>query len=393
MKIILCKAGTLAAAKKEYYKVADSYIQQQYELKLKALNKEKADYQSEKNSLREEKDRLQKQLDEMAEEFIRVNLDDATEIERKAITLFKEGKIDESIKLRESLKSGIEYKNAVIRKSKEDAIIIFHIRNLQALAKDYLLKFDFKNAELKYEELASGDSANFDNNFALVNFLYHQNQHDKAIKYCQIALKLAKSEPDRANTQNNLGILYKDKNEYPAALNAYLKAVEIRERLAKTNPATYEPDIATTQNNLGNLYQAKNEYPAALNAYSKALEIYERLAKTNPATYEPYVAMTQNNLRVLYQAKSEYAAALNAYSKALEIREHLAKTNPATYEPYVAGTQNNLGTLYKDKNEYPAALNAYSKALEIRERLAKTNPAIYEPDVAMIQNILGGVLC
>jgi tetratricopeptide (TPR) repeat protein len=177
LKIILCKAGTLAAAKKEYYKVADPYIQQQYELKLKALNKEKTDYQSEKNRLREEKDRLQKQLDEMAEEFIRVNLDDANEVERKAIKLFKEGKIDESIQLRESLKSGIEYKNAVARKAKEDSIITFHIGNLRKLANDYLLQFDFKKAEETYQELADGDTTNFENTSEFAYFLQQQNQY------------------------------------------------------------------------------------------------------------------------------------------------------------------------------------------------------------------------
>ncbi len=194
-----------------------------------------------------------------------------------------------------------------------------------------------------------------------------------------------------ADTQHNLGILYKDKNDYQAALNAYSKALEIRERLAKTNPATYESYVATTQNNLGNLYRAKNDYSAALNAYAKALEIYERLAKTNPGTYEPDVAMTQNNLGILYQARNDYPAALDAYIKALEIRERLAKTNSATYEHDVAGTQNNLGILYQDKNDYPAALNAYSDALKIYERLAKTNPGTYEPAVAITQNNLGSL--
>ncbi|MDH4462350.1 MAG: tetratricopeptide repeat protein, partial [Flectobacillus sp.] len=389
VKIVLCKAGTLALAKQAYYKVADPYIIQQYNKKMAALDKEKSSYKAEKAKLQEERNRLQNQLAEYAEEFIRVNLDDASDIERRAIVLFKEGRIDESIQLRESLKSGKEIRKAVSDKAKADSIIALHTRNLKGLAKEYIFKFDFKSAEEKYEELVTADTTNYDNTFAFAYFLDNQNQHDKAIKYYLRALKLAPSESDMAYTQNNLGTLYQDINDYPAALNAYTKALEINERLAKTNPATYEPDVADTQNNLGNLYYDKNDYQAALNAYSKALEIRERLAKTNPATYEPDVAMTQNNLGNLYYDKNDYSAALNAYSKALEIRERLAKTNPDTYEPDVAGIQNNLGSLYDAKNDYPAAFKAYGKALEIRERLAKTNSATYEPDLAMTQNNLG----
>ncbi len=386
VKIVLCKAGTLAIAKQAYYKVADPYIIQQYNKKLAALDKEKANYQAEKAKLQEERNRLQNQLEEYAEEFIRVNLDDASEIERQAIALFKEGKIDESIKLRESLKSGVEIRNAVQRKAKEDSIIALHTRNLKALAKDYIFKFDFKAAEQKFEELVLADTTNFDNTFDFAYFLAQQNQHEKAIRYYQSVLKLTRTESYIAVTLNNLGNLHIDKNEYSAAIKAYSNALEIYERLAKTNPVTDEPNLAMALNNLGNLYTDKNEYTLAFKNYSNALEIRERLAKTNPATYEPDVARTLNNFGIFYQAKKDYVSAVSTYTKALEISERLAQNNPATYEPNVAGTQKNLGILYQAKKDYPSAFSAYSKALKIYERLAKTNSEVY--DIELCGNIV-----
>jgi len=159
--------------------------------------------------------------------------------------------------------------------------------------------------------------------------------------------------------------------------------LEIREKLALSNPDTYLPDLAETQNNLGAFYHSKNDYAAAEKAYLRALEIWEKLALSNPDTYLPYVAMTQNNLGIFYKDKNDYGAAEKAWLLALEIREKLALSNPDTYLPYVAATQNNLGVFYADKNDYAAAEKAYLRALEIREKLALSNPDTYLPDVAM----------
>ena len=90
--------------------------------------------------------------------------------------------------------------------------------------------------------------------------------------------------------------MYSDLNAYEKAEQAYLAALSINERLAKTNAEKYEPDVAMTQNNLGIMYRNLNAYEKAEQAYLAALSIYERLAKTNAEKYEPDVAMTQNNL-------------------------------------------------------------------------------------------------
>ncbi|MBB3841047.1 tetratricopeptide (TPR) repeat protein [Runella defluvii] len=403
LKIVMCLQSVYEANKNRIRKDIERNIMAIYEKKLKAIDQQKEGHEKLIADLQIELQRLQSQLDKLAEEYSNTNLDDLNEKEKEAYKLFDEGKYEESRKLRASFESEKNYLKALSErakikneKTKLDSIdkakieeVAFHERNLKREALEAQQSFDFKTAENKLEFLVSRDTTNFDNTFEFAYFLDKQNQHDKAIRYYQRALQLAKTEPDVAMTQNNLGILYNDKNEFPLALKAYTTALGIYERLAKTNPASYEPDVATTQNNLGNLFKDKNEYSLALQAYTRALEIRERLAKTNPASYEPFVATTQNNLGNLYQAKNEFPLALNAYSTALEIYERLAKTNPVTYEPDVAMTQNNLGNLFKAKNEYSLALQAYTRALEIRERLAKTNPASYEPSVAMTQNNLG----
>ncbi|MDH4460972.1 MAG: tetratricopeptide repeat protein [Flectobacillus sp.] len=390
VKVVLCKAGTLALAKQAYYKVADPYIIQQYNKKLAALDKEKSSYQAEKAKLQEERNRLQNQLAEYAEEFIRINLDDASDIERRAIALFKEGRIDESIQLRESLKSGKEIRKAVSDKAKADSIIALHTRNLKALAKEYIFKFDFKSAEDKYKELVSADTSNFDNTFDYAYFLQNQNKYNSAVSYYLKALKLAKNDHDSARDLNNLGILYKEKGNYVQALEQYQKALVIYSRLIVNNPQTYEPYLAFTLNNLGSLYQREKKYTEALSTYKKALEISEKLLQIQPETYEQIVAMAQNNLGILYSIQNEDSLALIAYSKSLKIFLHLMSIDQNTYNANVAKTQNNLGILYEKRKEYSLALNAYNESLRFFELLAKQNPDTYGPSLALIQYNLGG---
>ncbi len=402
-RVVKSKAGLLAQNKARYYGISEKYITRKYEKELAKLNRSTEGWREKAKQLEESFRSSLEFARELADKYSMMNLDDVSELQRKAFRLFEENKVEEALKILEGenyqeniklvkieqkkIQGNIHLADNEIAKAEE--IIQQQISKLMFQADLYAQDFQFDKAEKTYEIAAEADTTNYDNTFDFAYFLNNQNQHDRAIKYYLRVLKLAPSESYIATTQNNLGVLYQTKNDYLAALKAYNRALEISERLAKTNPATYERGVANTQNNLGRLYQGKNEYPAALNAYSKALEIRERLAKTNPAIYEPDVAMTQNNLGVFYEDKNEYPAALNAYSKALKIRERLAKINPAIYEPEVAATQNNLGSLYHAKNDYPAAVNACTKAFEIYERLAETNPATYEPDLAMTQNNLG----
>ena len=80
--------------------------------------------------------------------------------------------------------------------------------------------------------------------------------------------------------------------------------------------------------------------------YKEALEIRRRLAHSNPQAYEPDVAATLNNLARLYYTTQRFTECEVMYKEALEIRRHLAQSNPHAYEPDVADVLNNLATLY-----------------------------------------------
>lgn len=71
----------------------------------------------------------------------------------------------------------------------------------------------------------------------------------------------------------------------------FLRALEIRERLAYNNPVQFEPGLAATLLNLSVFY-ADRKPGEAEKTYSRAVELYDRLVQNNPAQFEPLLART-----------------------------------------------------------------------------------------------------
>ncbi len=67
-----------------------------------------------------------------------------------------------------------------------------------------------------------------------------------------------------------------------AALAAYRQSLEVRERLARTDPsnADRQRDLGISHDNVGGVMEAQGDLGAALDAYRQALEISERLGRT-----------------------------------------------------------------------------------------------------------------
>ena len=84
--------------------------------------------------------------------------------------------------------------------------------------------------------------------------------------------------------------------ERDAALVAAKRAVEIYERLVKTNAAAYEPDLAASLNNVASFYSDVGDRDAALVAAKRAVEIYERLVKTYSAAFKQNLEIAKRTL-------------------------------------------------------------------------------------------------
>ena len=218
------------------------------------------------------------------------------------------------------------------------------------------------------------------------------NRESVEIRRRLAATNPARFEPELATSLNNQSTYLSDAGDGAAALDAIREAAEIHSRLAAANPARFEPDLAMSLNNLSNRLSDAGEGTAALEAIREAVEIRRRLAASNPARFEPDLASSLNNLSAELSDAGDGAAALEVIREAAGIYRRLAAANPARFEPNLAMSLNNLSNRLSDAGEGTAALEAIREAVEIRRRLAASNPARFEPDLASSLNNLSNRL-
>ena len=198
-------------------------------------------------------------------------------------------------------------------------------------------------------------------------------------------------EPDLAGSYNNLANLYHDTQRFAESEKMHKAALEIRKRLADANPQAYEPDLARSYNNLANLYSDTQRFTDSEQMYKEALEIRKRLADANPQAYEPDLGQSYHNLAVLYSKTQRYAESEQMYKSVLVIRKQLAEYNPQVYEPYLAACYNDLAILYWYTQRFTESEQMYKDALNIFKRLAEANPHAYEPELVRIYNNLANL--
>jgi tetratricopeptide (TPR) repeat protein len=116
------------------------------------------------------------------------------------------------------------------------------------------------------------------------------------------------------------------------ASDAYAKALQIRERMAHTEPdrADYQRDLSVSYNRMGDLYRALGQGEAARDAFAKALAIAERLARTEPdrTDYQHVLSVSYSEMGDMYRALGQGEAARDFYLKDLDIAERLARAEP-----------------------------------------------------------------
>jgi hypothetical protein len=215
---------------------------------------------------------------------------------------------------------------------------------------------------------------------------------DTAIVVGRTLLDTAADDDERARLLNNLSTDLTASGDSTAALEASRESVDIRRRLAASNPARYEPDLAMGLNNLSVFRSNAGDNTGALEAIRESLDICRRLAASNPARFEPGLAGSLNNLSNRLSDAGDDSGALAAIRESVDIYRRLAASNAARFEPDLAMGLNNLSNRLSDTGDNSGAMEAIRESVYICRRLAASNPARFEPDLAQSLNNLSGCL-
>ena len=214
-------------------------------------------------------------------------------------------------------------------------------------------------------------------------FLQQPLMQDSAL-YC---LRL-RADLDTTNMDAVWGYAYLSHNQkaFYEAEKYYKMFLRAYEKLFSANPAAYRAALAITQNNLGSLYSDLQDYASSERYYKLALENYEKLFAANPAAYRADLAMTQNNLGNLYSYLHDYASSERYYKLALENYEKLFAANPAAYRADLASTHWNMMLLYAETEQIDQYYTSLKKTLDLRRNLYSLYPPTYKQDIIDYQN-------
>ena len=183
----------------------------------------------------------------------------------------------------------------------------------------------------------------------------------------QVAEKLyreiLKTNPNHANTRNNLGSVLKELGESQKAISCFQKAIEIQSNHAgayynlgivfnelgelQKAISCFQKTIGIQSNHVGAYYNLGNAF-RELEESKKAIGYYEKAIQINPNHAGAY-----NNLGNALKDLGEHKKAISCYEKAIQIN------------PNHAGAYNNLGNVFRELEESKKALGYYEKAIQI----------------------------
>ncbi|GEO10794.1 hypothetical protein SAE01_32900 [Segetibacter aerophilus] len=412
--IIMCRADVWAKQNQDNFKLLNKILREALQKKKAELNKQSKDFQKITDSLDDQFVRSKRNLYELAETLSRVNLDQVSETEKAAYAYFAQGKIEESILLRETLQSEKNLllanerlkqlnKNGQDQDSASRLIyntIDLHRRNLKEEINLSKLRFDWKTAERKLKFLAENDSSDYENELHYGEFLQGQNDFDKAHVILKKALttytRLKQANPgafssNLARAQYDLGLVLKSKYQYKASEEALKEAYNLYKQLSNSNPVSYSKGACEALIGLSQLYVDKHLYKEAESELRQALATYKSVEQTSPKLYEAGVAEVQNNLGVFYLKRENYKSAETTFKQALELRKNLNETDPLSNEIEIAEIENNLGQLYLNQKKYDGAKVALENALAVYRKFQQTSPTVFDPYVASVLTNLGGL--
>jgi tetratricopeptide (TPR) repeat protein len=244
---------------------------------------------------------------------------------------------------------------------------------------------NYQQASAIYEEL--GDRIAAARILQEMGQLYRQkNQLEHAITAFQAGITfvarpasramepISSDSPDvnlEASLQSQLGETYRVLQQYPAAIAAYSRSVELHRQTSNLLGQRY------TLRELGYTFAAAGQQTKALEQYQAALSLARRLG------IPLEIGKGLMDIASVYQQQNQFSQAIAMYQEAIAIVETLDEQ-----AAWQAELHKNLGQLYVNNNQPTEALAAYRRSLEYFEQVGdRSNLQQVTEQIEQIQQV------
>jgi tetratricopeptide (TPR) repeat protein len=217
------------------------------------------------------------------------------------------------------------------------------------------------------------------------------------------ANRLTKSDPDNAEWQRDLSVVYERIGDVQVASNladalkSYRDSLAIRDRLAKSDPgnADRQRDLSVTYEKVGDVLRAQGDFAGAEKSYRDSLGIRDRLAKSDRgnAEWQRDLSVAYNKVGDVQVKQGDLAGAEKSYRDSLAIRDQLAKSDPsnAEWQRDLSVSYNRVGDVQGKQGDLAGAMKSHLDSLVIRKGLAKSDSgnALWQRDLSVSYDRVG----
>jgi CHAT domain-containing protein/Tfp pilus assembly protein PilF len=209
----------------------------------------------------------------------------------------------------------------------------------------------------------------FDSGLCLTH-LYNRDEGLAAFDEAIALYQTLDAHADFASVLNSVGVTLRSMGDLNSSLPYQQKALE--EAALSADPTT----IAQSNFNIGTLYKELGRYREAIQSYQKTLDLIR-----NRPDLDRRVAMVLNNLGDVYSDQHEHDLALNFHEQARALKEKL-KVDPDELATSVLS----LGVDYQSLQRYDKAIPYFERAAQLADgsrNLRVRNLVLYDYGVAL----------
>lgn len=177
------------------------------------------------------------------------------------------------------------------------------------------IALDYYNNALETSRTVDDQNITLKVNNAKGNILWYKGEYDKALTFYMEALRLTRLEEysgeESAGIYNNIGNVYRQKNDFRTAFAYYDTSLTISESIGDKN------QIAVTYKNIGITHKLSGRYSWAINYFNQSKEIAEEIRLL------AVLKETLLELSETYQLTRQFEKSLQYYKAYTEMKESL----------------------------------------------------------------------
>ncbi len=189
-----------------------------------------------------------------------------------------------------------------------------------------------------------------------------------------------------SSIHTELGVVHRKREQFASVVPSFEVALEIRKKLAASDPGTYNPRLAEAWNNLGTALRKVGKHEEAQKAYQTALEMRKELVASGTAESYHDLANTYANIGTLLREKGKLKEAKVAFEAAVEAHQKIPANKAKPFMATRGNLLNSLGIVKNDLEDFEGALDSYRKALAVYEHSGDAKNASRVPEMAMVCN-------